>query len=67
VSLQERDLAEVRADLIAAGVKRPELHEATKSRLKMRVHDLRATMITTSLATGITPVARSRDAREPFV
>jgi len=44
----------LRADLIAAGVDRPELHATTKARLRLRVHDLRGTFVTVSLANGAT-------------
>ncbi len=37
-----------------AGVQRPELFETTKKRRQIRVHDLRATFVTVSLATGKT-------------
>ena len=43
-----------RADLDAADVKRPELFERSKNRLKVRVHDLRASFVTLSLANGKT-------------
>jgi integrase len=41
-----------RAYLMAAGVDRPELFERSASRVRIRVHDLRATFITTNLANG---------------
>lgn len=43
-----------RAHLLTAGVDREELHEATDERARIRVHDLRATFVTTSLANGQT-------------
>ncbi|MBK8942029.1 MAG: tyrosine-type recombinase/integrase [Polyangiaceae bacterium] len=42
----------LRLALGAAGVKRPELFEATSARLRLRAHDLRGTFVTVSLATG---------------
>jgi integrase len=47
-----RAAAVFRQRLKQAGVTRPELFEKTKSRLKIRLHDLRATFITSSLANG---------------
>ena len=44
----------LRADLISAGVDRPELHATTKARLRLRVHDLRGTFVTVSLANSAT-------------
>jgi integrase len=41
-----------RADLERAGIDRPELFERSKSRQPIRVHDLRATFVTLSLAAG---------------
>lgn len=41
-----------RDHLKAAGVGRPELHQRTKESYPVRVHDLRALFVTTSLATG---------------
>lgn len=41
-----------RADLLAAGVDRAELHVKTQESLQVRVHDLRALFVTTSLANG---------------
>jgi integrase len=41
-----------RAHLKQAGVERPELFERTPSRMPVRVHDLRATFVTLSLAHG---------------
>ena len=43
-----------RADLKAAGIARAELFERSKTRLPVRVHDLRATCVTLSLANGKT-------------
>ncbi len=43
-----------RADLGLAGVTRPELFERTANRRPIRVHDLRATFVTLSLANGAT-------------
>ena len=43
---------ELRADLIAAGVTREELHKTTKSRRRLWVHDLRGTFVTIALANG---------------
>lgn len=45
---------ELRADLTVAGVTRRELFAADKNRSALRVHDLRATFITLSLASGKT-------------
>jgi integrase len=42
----------LRADLLAAGVDRAELHTAGENRGKFRVHDLRGTFVTLSLAAG---------------
>jgi integrase len=44
----------LRADLRAAGVGRPELFERSAVRQPLRVHDLRATFVTVSLANGKT-------------
>lgn len=41
-----------REHLLAAGVDRAELHTRTKDSLPIRVHDLRATFVTVSMATG---------------
>ena len=41
-----------REHLLAAGVDRAELHTPAKDSLAVRVHDLRATFVTVSLATG---------------
>lgn len=46
--------ARFRAHLRLAGVDRAELFEATRSRLRVRVHDLRGTFVTLSLANGRT-------------
>lgn len=43
---------QLRRDLVKAGINRPALFESTKSRLRMRAHDLRATFITLALAAG---------------
>jgi len=49
----ENRLAEAfRADLRKAKIDRPELFEKSKSRMRIRVHDLRATFVTLSLANG---------------
>jgi integrase len=48
----ERQAATFRADLIRAGITRPELHNSTKSRLAVRFHDLRGVFVTMSLANG---------------
>jgi integrase len=45
---------QLRDDLLAAGVTRRELHHASKGRMHMRAHDLRATFVTLSLANGKT-------------
>jgi integrase len=42
----------LREHLLAAGVKRPQLFEATNNRIALRAHDLRATFVTLSLAQG---------------
>jgi hypothetical protein len=48
-------LAEVLRDaLLDAGATRPELHQDGVNRRKLRVHDLRATFVTLSLANGKT-------------
>jgi len=44
----------LRADLKAAGIARPEIFERTAVRHPLRVHDLRATFVTVSLANGKT-------------
>jgi integrase len=44
----------LRADLEAAGVTRSELHEDGENTRKLRVHDLRGTFVTLSLANGKT-------------
>ncbi|MBX3185683.1 MAG: tyrosine-type recombinase/integrase [Labilithrix sp.] len=44
----------LRADLLAAGVERPELHTTTNARMRLRVHDLRGTFVTIALANGAT-------------
>ena len=49
-----KQAARFRDHLKVAGVDRSELHEATDERTKMRVHDLRATFVTLSLASGKT-------------
>jgi len=55
VETRDDKLAEqLRADLEAADVKRPELHEDGENTRKMRVHDLRGTFVTLSLANGRT-------------
>ena len=45
---------ELREDLKAAGVTREALFERSEVRRPMRVHDLRATFVTVSLANGKT-------------
>ena len=50
----ERQAATFRADLIRAGITRPELHKSTKTRLQVRFHDLRGLFVTVSLANGQT-------------
>jgi integrase len=53
--LENDKLAEkVRDHLLAAGVDRAELHTAGENRGKFRVHDLRGTFVTLSLANGHT-------------
>jgi integrase len=44
--------AQLRADLLLAGVTRPELHETTATQRQLRAHDLRATFVTLALADG---------------
>jgi integrase len=41
-----------RADLLLAGVTRPELHERAPGKQPIRLHDLRATFVTLALAAG---------------
>lgn len=48
----KRQAARLRKHLLLAGVDRAELHETTEARVQMRAHDLRATFVTLSLATG---------------
>lgn len=51
--MNSEHLADVlRADLHAAGVRRPELFETTDRRRQMNVHDLRGTFVTLALAQG---------------
>jgi integrase len=50
----EQMAAELRADLKTAGVTRESLFERSDARRPMRVHDLRATFVTVSLANGKT-------------
>jgi len=55
----KRPLTELRPSLLrehleAAGIDRPELYERSASRQPIRVHDLRATFVTLSLAAGRT-------------
>jgi integrase len=46
-------LAEVlRARLLLAGVRRPELHKQSAERIALRVHDLRGSFVTVALANG---------------
>jgi integrase len=53
--LESDGLAEqLRADLLAAGVTRTELHVDGKNTRKLRAHDLRGTFVTLSLANGRT-------------
>jgi len=55
VPLYVHQLAEqLRADLKRAGVKRAELFEKTETRRPIRLHDLRASFVTVSLANGKT-------------
>jgi integrase len=55
VPLNVEHLAEqLRRDLWRVGVRRPQLHERTKGRQRLRAHDLRATFVTIALATGKT-------------
>jgi integrase len=44
----------LREGLEIAGVKRPELGKSTKSRMRLRAHDLRGTFVTLALAAGRT-------------
>jgi integrase len=44
----------LRADLLASGVRRGELHASTEKRVRLRFHDLRALFVTTALAEGRT-------------
>jgi integrase len=54
-SVHDTDRARLlRAHLLAAGVKRTALHEDGTNRRKLRVHDLRGTFVTLSLANGKT-------------
>ncbi len=48
----EHQADQFRADLLLAGVDRPELFERTEHRRPIRIHDLRATFVTLSLASG---------------
>lgn len=48
----------LRSQLLAAGVDRPELHHSTENRGRFRVHDLRGTFVTLSLANGKTETCR---------
>jgi len=48
----QRQAFRLREHLLLAGVDRTELHVTTEARLRMRVHDLRATFVTLSLANG---------------
>ncbi len=50
----EGDATKKRGDLRTAGVARAELFERSKSRQPLRLHDLRATFVTVSLANGKT-------------
>lgn len=53
--LEGKPAAELlRADLRAAGVSRAELYARSANRLPVRVHDLRATFVTSALANGKT-------------
>jgi integrase len=55
VPLNVEHLADqLRRDLWRVGVRRPQLHENTKGRQRIRAYDLRATFVTISLATGKT-------------
>lgn len=49
-----KDAEILRADLQTAGVTRSELFESSKTRLPFRLHDLRGTFVTVSLANGRT-------------
>ncbi len=51
--LETHELAKLlRARLWAAGVRRPELHESSENRSRLRAHDLRGTFVTLALAAG---------------
>jgi hypothetical protein len=53
IPLNVEHLAEqLRRDLWRVGVRRPQLHESTKGHQRIRAHDLRATLVTISPATG---------------
>jgi len=55
VPVNVEHLAEqLRRDLWRVGVRRPQLHESTEGRQRLRAHDLRATFVTIALATGKT-------------
>jgi integrase len=43
---------DLRARLVEAGVKRPELHTATAERMALRAHDLRGSFVTVAFANG---------------
>jgi len=55
-----------RADLETAGIHRPELFERSKSRMPIRVHDLRATFVTLSLADGKSETWAERSPNSPL-
>lgn len=51
--VEPKGLAErLRADLLAAGVDRAELHQTTETARALRAHDLRGTFVTLALAAG---------------
>ncbi len=52
----------LRRHLKLAGVEREELHERTKTQMRLRFHDLRATGITWRLARGDAPILVQQDA-----
>jgi integrase len=52
VIVQDGLAERLRADLLVAGVTRPELHTSGENRGQFRVHDLRGTFVTLSLACG---------------
>jgi integrase len=54
LSQRDRIAGALRRHLELAGVQRPELFENSKTRLRLRVHDFRATFVTVNLAHGKT-------------